>query len=111
MSRDGDLGGSGAAVYSGSDCDVDNLVLGVGDPRASAGSDGLPAAAQLVSARLGIDGALSVRHLSLWILLLSRGLFLLSRSLPLWAGVRSRRRARPSPAVSASGLVVVKFRR
>src|SRR5262245_45036823 len=107
MSRDSDSGGSGAAAYSGSDCDVDNVVLGVGDPRASAGADGLPAASPLVPARLGIDGALSVRHLSLWIPQLSGGLFLLSGSLPLWAGVRPCRRAGPSPAVSATGLVVV----
>jgi hypothetical protein len=101
----------GAAAYTGSDCDVDNVVLGVGDPRASAGPDGLPATSQLVSARLGIDGPLSVRHLSLWILLLSSGLFRLSGSLPVWAGARSRRTAGPSPSVSASRLVVVKFRR
>src|SRR5262245_5485223 len=107
MSRDSDSGGSGAAAYSGSDCDVDDVVLGVGDPRASAGPDGLPATSQLVSARLGIDGALSLRHLSLWIPLLSGGLFLLSGSLPLWAGVRPCRRAGPSPAVSASRVVVV----
>src|SRR5262245_18704818 len=97
----------GAAACSGSDCDVDNVVLGVGDPRASAGPDGLPGASRLVSARLGIDGALSVRHLSLWILLLSGGLFRLSGGLPVWAGARSRRTAGPSPTVSASGLVVV----
>jgi len=83
MSGDSDSGGSSAAAYSGSDCDVDSVVLGVGDPRASARPDGLPAASRLVSARLGIDGALSLRHLSLWILLLSGGLFLLSGSLPL----------------------------
>src|SRR5262245_6589434 len=97
----------GAAAYSGSDCDVDNVVLGVGDPRASAGPDGLPAASRLVSARLGIDGALSVRHLSLWLLLLSSGLFPLSGCLPVWARVRSCRTAGPSPAVSASWVVVV----
>src|SRR5262252_7035017 len=92
----------GAAAYSSSDCDVDNVVLGVGDPRASAGPDGLPAASRLVSARLGIDGALSVRHLYLWIFLLSGDLLRLSGSLPLWAGVRSCRTTGPSPAVSAS---------
>ena len=75
----GDLGGSGAAACSGSSGDYDNVVLRVGDPRTSAycflsgGADGLPAASQLVSARLGIDGALSMRHLCLWTFLLSSG--------------------------------------
>src|SRR5262245_53811387 len=99
----------GAAAYSGSDCDIDNVVLGVGDPRASAGADGLPAASQLVSARLGIDGTLSLRHLSLRTFLLSGRLLPLSGSLPVSASVRLCRTPGPSAAVSASGLVVVKF--
>ena len=71
------------------------------------GLDGLPAASQLVSARLGIDGALSLRHLCLWTFLLSSGLLFLSGSLPVSASVNSCRTAGPSSAVSASRLVVV----
>ena len=102
-----------AAACSGSSCDCDNVVLGVGDPRTSGyrllsgGADGLPAASQLVSARLGIDGALSLRHLYLWIFLLSSGLLRLSGSLPVSASVNSYRTAGPSPAISASRVVVV----
>src|SRR5262245_38247803 len=88
----------GAAAYSGSDCDVDNVVLGVGDPRASAGADGLPATSQLVSTRLGTDGALSLRHLYLRSFLLSGCLLPLSGSLPVSASVNSCRTAGPSPA-------------
>jgi hypothetical protein len=108
----GDSGGSCAAACSGSCCDCNNVVLGVGDPRTSGyrllsgRADGLPAASQLVSARLGIDGALSVRHLSLWTLLLSCGLPLCGNpSVP--TSVNLCRRADPSPAVSASRMVVV----
>jgi hypothetical protein len=103
----------GAAACSGSECDVDNVVLGVGDPRTSGyrllsgGAYGLPAASQLVSARLGIDGALSLRHVYLWTFLLSSGLLLLSGCLPVSASVNSCRTAGPSPAVSASRVVVV----
>ena len=102
----------GAAAYSGSDCDCDNVVLWVGDPRTSGyrllsgGADGLSAASQLVSARLGIDGALSLRHLCLWFFLLSSGLLPLCGSLSVSASV-SYRTAGPSPAVSASWVVVV----
>jgi hypothetical protein len=100
----GDSGGSGAAACSGSSCDCDSVVLGVGDPRTSGYH--LPAAPQLVSPGLGIDGALSVRHLSLWTFLLSRGLPLCgSSSVP--TSVNLCRRAGPSPAVSASRVVVV----
>ena len=60
-----------AAACSGSSCNRNNIVLGVGDPRTSGllsgGANGLPTASQLVSARLGIDAALSLRHLYLWI--------------------------------------------
>ena len=102
-----------AAACSGSSCDCDNVVLGVGDPRTSGyrllsgGADGLPTASQLVSARLGIDAALSLRHLYLWIFLLSSGLLRLSGSLSISASVNSYRTAGPSPAVSASWVVVV----
>jgi hypothetical protein len=77
----------------------------------SGGADGLPATSQLVSARLGIDGALSLRHLCLWTFLLSSGLLPLSGCLPVSASVNSCRTAGPSPAVSASRVVVVKSRR
>jgi hypothetical protein len=97
----------GAAAHSGSDCDVDTIVLGVGDPRASAGADRLPATSELVSARLGIDGALSLRHLYLRTFLLSGHLLPLSRSLPTSASVNSCRPAGPSAALSASRMVVV----
>jgi hypothetical protein len=103
----------GAPACSGSECDVDNVVLGVGDPRTSGyrllsgRAYGLPAASQLVSARLGIDGALSLRHVYLWTFLLSSGLLLLSGCLPVSASVNSCRTAGPSPAVSASRVVVV----
>ena len=106
-------GGSRAATCSGSSGDCDNVVLRVGDPRTSGyrrlsrGVDGLPAASQLVSARLGIDGALSLRHLCLWIFLLSSGLLPLSGSLPVSASVNSYRTAGPSPTISASWVVVV----
>ena len=101
-----------AAACSGSSCDCDNVVLGVGDPRTSGpllsgGADGLPTASQLVSARLGIDAALSLRHLYLWIFLLSSGLLRLSGSLSISASVNSYRTAGPSPAISASWVVVV----
>ena len=100
-----------AAACSGSSCDCDNIVLGVGDPRTSGllsgGADGLPTASQLVSARLGIDAALSLRHLYLWIFLLSSGLLRLSGSLSISPSVNSYRTAGPSPAVSASRVVVV----
>ena len=69
-------------------------------------TDDLSAASQLVSARLGIDGALSLRHICLWIFPLSSGLLPLSGSLPVSASVNSYRT--PSPAVSACRLVVVK---
>ena len=113
MSGDCDLGGSSAAAFFGSGCDCDNVVLRVGGPRTSGyrllsgGADGLSAASQLVSARLGIDGALSLRHLCLWTFLLSSGLLPLSGSLPVSASVNSCRTAGPSPAVSASRVVVV----
>ena len=114
MLGDDDSGGFGAAACSGSNCDCDNVVLGVGDPRTSGyrllsgGADGLPAASQLVSARLGIDGAISVRHLCLWIFLLSSDLLPLSRSLPVPTRANSCRTAGLSSAVSASRVVVVK---
>ena len=106
-------GGSRAATCSGSSGDCDNVVLRVGDPRTSyrllsGGADGLPAASQLVSARLGIDGALSVRHLCLSAFLLSSGLLLLSGGLPVSTSVNSCRTAGPWSAVSAWRLVVVK---
>lgn len=107
-----------AAACSGSSCDCDNVVLGIGDPRTSGyrllsggGADGLPTTSQLVSARLGIDAALSLRHLYLWIFLLSSGLLRLSGSLSISPSVNSYRTAGPSPAVSASRVVVVKSRR
>src|SRR5262249_56780958 len=62
----------------------------------------LPAASTRVSARLGIDGALSMRHLWLWTFLLSTSLLPLSYSLPAPTG------AGASSAISASWLVVVK---
>ena len=100
-----------AAACSGSSCDCNNVVLGVGDPRTSGllsgGANGLPTASQLVSARLGIDAALSLRHLYLWIFLLSSGLLRLSGSLSISPSVNSYRTAGPSPAVSASRVVVV----
>ena len=100
-----------AAACSGSSCDCDNFVLGVGDPRTSGllsgGADGLPTASQLVSARLGIDAALSLRHLYLWIFLLSSGLLRLSGSLSISASVNSYRTAGPPPTISASWMVVV----
>lgn len=103
-----------AAACSGSSCDCDNVVLGVGDPRTSGyrllsggRADGLPTTSQLVSARLGIDAALSLRHLYLWIFLLSSGLLRLSGSLSISASVNSYRTAGPSPAISASWVVVV----
>ena len=70
-------------------------------------ADGLPTASQLVSARLGIDAALSLRHLYLWIFLLSSGLLRLSGSLSISASVNSYRTAGPSPTISASWVVVV----
>ena len=73
----------------------------------SGGADGLPTTSQLVSARLGIDAALSLRHLYLWIFLLSSGLLRLSGSLSISPSVNSYRTAGPSPAVSASRVVVV----
>jgi hypothetical protein len=105
----GDSGGSGATACSHSSCDCDNVVLGVRDPRTSGygRADGLPAASQLVSARLGIDGALSVRHLCLWTFLLSSGLLPLCGSPSVPTRVNLCGRAGPSPAVSASGMVVV----
>jgi hypothetical protein len=119
MSGDGDSVGSGAAACSGpgSGYYCDNVVLRVCDPGTSGygllsgGADGLPAAPQLVSARVGIDGAISLCHLCLWSLLLSSGLLPLSGSLPVSASVNSCRRASASPAVSASRVVVVKSRR
>ena len=103
-----------AAACSGSSCDCDNVVLGVGDPRTSGyrllsggRADGLPTTSQLVSARLGIDAALSLRHLYLWIFLLSSGLLRLSGSLSISASVNSYRTAGPSPTISASWVVVV----
>ena len=76
------------------------------------GADGLPAAPQLVSARLGIDGALSVRHLCLWTFLLSSGSLPLFGSLPVSTSVNSCLTGGPPSALSASRLVVViKFRR
>ena len=96
-----------AAACSGSSCDCDNIVLGVGDPRTSGGADGLPTTSQLVSARLGIDAALSLRHLYLWIFLLSSGLLRLSGSLSISASVNSYRTAGPPPTISASWMVVV----
>ena len=73
----------------------------------SGGADGLPTTSQLVSARLGIDAALSLRHLYLWIFLLSSGLLRLSGSLSISASVNSYRTAGPSPTISASWVVVV----
>src|SRR5262245_57891295 len=116
VSGDGRSGGSGAAAGSGSDCDCDNAVLRIGDPRTSgyrllsSGVRGLPAASTLVSARLGIDGALSMRHLCLWTCLLSTSLLSLSCGLSLPACVHSRCPPGSSPAISTSGLVVVKIR-
>src|SRR5262249_53232397 len=88
-----------------------NAVLRIGDPRTSLlsrGVRGLPAASTLVPARLGIDGALSMRHLCLWTCLLPTSLLPLSCSLPAPARVHSRCTAGSSPAISASRLVVVK---
>src|SRR5262249_60461866 len=70
--------------------------------RAPGTSRDLPAASTRVSARLGIDGALSMRHLWLWTFLLSTSLLPLSYSLPAPTG------AGASSAISASWLVVVK---
>jgi len=102
-----------AAIGSGSRCDCDNAVLRIGDPRTSLlsrGVRGLPAASTLVPARLGIDGALSMRHLCLWTCLLPTSLLPLPCSLPAPARVHSRCTAGSSPAISASRLVVVKMR-
>src|SRR5215831_2271624 len=115
VSWDGGSGGSGAAAGSSSGCECDDAVLRIGDPRTSGyrllsgGIRRLPAASTLVSARLGIDGALSLRHLCLWTCLLSSSLLPLSCSLPAPARVRSRRTAGSSPAISAPRLVVVKM--
>ena len=51
--------------------------------------------------------ALSLRHLYLWIFLLSSGLLRLSGSLSISASVNSYRTAGPSPTISASRVVVV----
>ena len=51
--------------------------------------------------------ALSLRHLYLWIFLLSSGLLRLSGSLSVSASVNSYRTAGPSPTISASWVVVV----
>ena len=115
MSWDGGSGGRCAAAGSGSDFDCHNAVLGIGDPRTgrwrlSGGIRGLPAASQLVSARLGIDGALSLRHLCFWTFLLSTSLLPLSGGLPTPASIDSCRTSGPSSAISASWLVVVKMR-
>jgi hypothetical protein len=86
-------------------------VLWDGDPRTSelcGGAYRLPAASTLVSARLGINGALSLRHLCLWTFLLSGNLLLLSRGLPVSASVNPCRTPGLSQAISASWLVVVK---
>jgi hypothetical protein len=80
-----------------------------GDRLLPGGIDGLPATSPLVSAGLGINGALSMRHLCLRPLLRT-ALSLLSRSLPPRARVKSCGTRDPSPAVSASRLVVVKMR-
>src|SRR5260221_2364968 len=71
---------------------------------------GLPAASTLVSARLGIDGALSLRYLCSWSFLLSTSLLPLSCSLSAPASVDSRNAPGPSPALSAPRMVVVKMR-
>ena len=85
------------------------------DPRTSeycllsGGAHCLPTASQLVSARLGINGALSLRHLCLWTFILSSNLLLLSGGLLVPASVNSCRTPGPSQAISASWLVVVKM--
>jgi hypothetical protein len=101
----------------GPSCDCGNAVLRISDPRTSGyrllsgGIHRLPAASSLVSARLGIDGALSLRYLCSWNFLLSTNLLLLlPRSLPAPTSVDSRYTPGPSPAISASRLVVVKMR-
>src|SRR5262249_18129533 len=83
----------------------------VGDcePRTS-GLPCLSAASALVPARVGVDAALSLRHVCLWIPLLRIPLLFLSGSLPVPASVNSCRTPGPSQAISASWLVVVKMR-
>lgn len=90
-------------------------MLGIGDPRTdggrlSRGCHGLPTASRLVSARVGIDGALSLRHLRLCTFLLSTSFLPLSGGLPTPASIDSCRTSGPSPTISASRLVVVKMR-
>src|SRR5262249_11649292 len=116
VSWDGGSGGSGAAAGSSFGCECDNAVLRIGDPRTngyrllSGGIRRLPTASTLVPARLGIDGALSLRHLCSWNFLLSTSLLLpLPCSLPAPTSVDSRYTPGPSPAISATRLVVVKM--
>src|SRR5262249_6581911 len=78
VSRNGRLGVWVAAAGFASGCDCENAVLWTGTPRTSRD---LPAASTLVPARLGIAGALSMRHLCLWTFLLLTSLLPLS-SLP-----------------------------
>ena len=110
------IGGRSAAAFFGSDCDCDNVGLRNGDPGTteycllSVGAHRLPTASQLVSTWLGVNGALSLRHLCLWTFLLSSNLLLLSGSLPVPASVNSCRTPGPSQAISAPWLVVVKMR-
>jgi hypothetical protein len=114
--RDGASEAESAAAFSGFGCDCDNVGLRNGDPgtteycHLSGGGHRLPSASQLVSTWLGVNGALSVRHLCLWTFLLSRNLLLLSGSLPVPASLNSCRAPGPPQAISASWLVVVKMR-
>src|SRR5258708_7496553 len=62
---------------------------------------GLPAASTLVSARLGIDGALSLRYFCSWSFLLSTSLLPLSCALSAPGSVVSRNAPGPSPPLSA----------
>ena len=102
--------------FFGSGCDCDNVGLRDGDPGTtkycllSGGAHRLPTASQLVSTWLGVNGALSLRHLCLWTFLLSSNLLLLSGSLPVPASVNSCRAPGPPQAISTSRMVVVKMR-
>jgi hypothetical protein len=105
-------GGWGAPDCSGSGGDCNDAMLRVGDPRTSdlpGGVDGLPAASPVVSSRLGIDGALPLRHLCLWIFLISERLLHSFGSVPAPASVDSCCTPGSSPAISAPWLVVVKM--
>ena len=110
------IGGRSAAAFFGSGCDCDNVGLRNGDPGTteycllSGGAHRLPTASQLVSTWLGVNGALSLRHLCLWTFILSSNLLLLSGGLLVPASVNSCCTPGPSQAISASWLVVVKMR-